>query len=82
MEGMLAAVIAGGVVGWTAGLITSESSQSTMINLIVGIIGAVIGSWSFGQFGVTIGPEMVSLFVTPAIGAMLLLLFIALFKNR
>jgi uncharacterized membrane protein YeaQ/YmgE (transglycosylase-associated protein family) len=81
MDSMFLAVVVGGFTGWTASLIKEGSGQSTLFNLIVGIFGAVLGSWAFGGAGVTFGTEVVSQIVIAAIGAVLLLLLLTLLRN-
>lgn len=51
--GIIGWIILGGLAGWIASIIAGNSkSQGIIGNIIVGIIGAVIGGWVFGLFGV------------------------------
>lgn len=44
------AIIVGGVVGWIASLIMNTNREMGLLaNIIVGIIGAVLGRWIFGS---------------------------------
>ncbi len=44
------AIIVGGIVGWLASLIMStDKEQGLMLNIVVGIIGAILGKWVFGS---------------------------------
>lgn len=74
-------LIVGGVAGWLAGLLMKGRSQGLLVNLVVGIIGAVLGGWLFGVLGVHIGHGIVSLIITALIGAILLLALIKLIRN-
>ncbi len=55
--GILVWVIFGGIVGWVASMIMkTDGEQGIGLNIIVGIIGAVIGGWLMsvvGESGVT-----------------------------
>ncbi|MFO7612791.1 MAG: GlsB/YeaQ/YmgE family stress response membrane protein [Clostridia bacterium] len=50
----LAWIVLGGLAGWVASIITRNNSQMGIIwNIVVGIIGALAGSWILGLLGVT-----------------------------
>lgn len=45
-------IIFGGLVGWVASLIMkTDGQQGLILNIIVGIVGAFIGTWIMGFFG-------------------------------
>lgn len=73
--GIILWIIFGALVGWVASLVMkTDSQQGLALNIIVGIIGAVIGGWLmsfFGQSGVT-GFNLYSLIVA-LIGAIVLI---------
>lgn len=48
--GWLAWIIVGGIAGWLAGLVM-HSRQGLLMNIIIGIFGAVIGGFLFGVVG-------------------------------
>lgn len=72
-------VLVGAAVGFLAGWLVKGSGFGWLINLIIGIVGAVIGYWLFCSLGVCIGPSIFSTLVTAALGAVLLLFFINMF---
>ncbi|HYF10515.1 MAG TPA: GlsB/YeaQ/YmgE family stress response membrane protein [Candidatus Paceibacterota bacterium] len=50
--GILLWIIFGGLVGWVASLIMkTDPQQGIMLNVIVGIVGAVLGGWLMSFFG-------------------------------
>ena len=50
--GILLTIIFGGLVGWVASLIMkTDGQQGIILNVIVGIVGAVIGGWVMGMLG-------------------------------
>jgi uncharacterized membrane protein YeaQ/YmgE (transglycosylase-associated protein family) len=55
--GIILWIIFGALVGWIASLIMkTDPRQGAVLNIVVGIVGAVIGGWLmsfFGQTGVT-----------------------------
>lgn len=45
-------ILFGGIVGWVASIIMgTDSQQGLILNIIVGIIGAMIGGWLMTYFG-------------------------------
>lgn len=50
--GIILWIIFGGLVGWIASLIMkTDAQQGIILNVIVGIIGAVIGGWLMSVIG-------------------------------
>lgn len=76
--GIIAWIIIGGLAGWIASIITKTNRQmGVFANIIVGIIGALIGGFLFtilGGAGVT-GFNFWSVFVS-VVGAVILLAII------
>ena len=80
---ILAFLVLGGVAGWIASLIMgTDASQGILMNVVIGVIGAVIGGMAFnalGSSGVT-GLNIYSL-VVATIGAIVLLWIVRLFRS-
>lgn len=76
--GIILWIIFGGLVGWIASLIAKTSGQQGLIlNIIVGIVGAVIGGFIMAFFGkapVT-GFDLYS-FLVALLGAVVLLVIV------
>jgi uncharacterized membrane protein YeaQ/YmgE (transglycosylase-associated protein family) len=50
--GILSWVIFGGLAGWVASMIAGTNAKMGIpANIVVGILGAVIGGWIFNFFG-------------------------------
>ena len=74
-------IIIGAVAGWLAGTLMRGGGFGFIVNVLVGIAGAVIGGWVFRLLGIAAGGIMGSL-VTALVGAVLLLWIISLFRRR
>ena len=76
-------LLMGAVAGWIASLIMKTNrSQGTLIDIVVGIVGAFLGGWlfeTFGQAGVT-GFNFYSLLVA-VVGAVVLLFLVRLVRR-
>jgi len=50
--GIILWIVFGGLVGWVASLIMkTDEQQGIVLNVVVGIIGAVVGGWLMSFFG-------------------------------
>ncbi|KAF1688680.1 GlsB/YeaQ/YmgE family stress response membrane protein [Pseudoxanthomonas sp. SGNA-20] len=78
--GIIIWLIVGGIVGWLASLIMRrDAQQGILLNIIVGIVGAVLAGWIFGggiNEAITIRTFLFSL-----IGAVILLAIVNLFTR-
>ncbi len=84
--GIILWLIMGGLVGWIASIVIGTGSrQGIMLNIVVGIVGALIGGWLFGPVlgtgSINDGIRIMS-FVVSLMGAVLLLAIVNLFQHR
>ena len=78
-------IVVGGVLGWLASIVMrTDAQQGILLNVLVGIIGALIGGWVISPMvgvgtineGLSIGSFLVSL-----VGAVVLLAIVNLFRR-
>lgn len=50
---MLYSILIGGVAGWLAGNLMKGGGYGILKNIILGIIGGLVGAWLFGALGVS-----------------------------
>ena len=84
LGGFLGALIIGGLAGWVASMIMkTDGSMGLLLNIVVGVVGAVIGNALLPLFGVS-GTSGFSIwsFVVALLGAMLLLFVVKLFNGN
>jgi uncharacterized membrane protein YeaQ/YmgE (transglycosylase-associated protein family) len=74
-------LVIGAVAGWLAGVILKGGGFGLVGNLIVGILGAVLGGWLFKLLNISIGGEWIGPIVTATAGAVALLFLISLIKK-
>jgi uncharacterized membrane protein YeaQ/YmgE (transglycosylase-associated protein family) len=68
-------LIIGGIVGWLASIVMKTNAQMGLIaNVLVGIVGSVVGYWIAGQLGMAPEGGFVGFLI--AIGGAVLLIFI------
>lgn len=72
-------LVVGGVAGWLASLLMRrDASMGVIANVVVGIVGSVLGGWMLPQLGVRFGSSWTGFLITALIGAAVLLLAINL----
>jgi uncharacterized membrane protein YeaQ/YmgE (transglycosylase-associated protein family) len=70
---ILITLIVGGIVGWLASVLMKTNRQmGLLMNVIVGIVGSILGGWLFSLFGLMAYGPLGRLIVS-VVGAMLLI---------
>jgi uncharacterized membrane protein YeaQ/YmgE (transglycosylase-associated protein family) len=64
-------LLIGGVVGWITAQQMKKIGDSLLLDIAVGVIGGLIGSWVFGVIGIISG--LIGAIITAIIGAAVLL---------
>jgi len=73
----IAWIVLGGLAGWVASILTKNNERMGIFwNIIVGIIGALLGSWILGLLGVSKPLEFNVVTFLIAIGGAVVLLFL------
>lgn len=80
---LLITLIIGAIAGWLAGLIVKGHGQGLLMNIVVGIVGAVIAAWLFPVLGIGMSASapIVGTIIFATIGAVILLVIISLIKR-
>ena len=81
MNPLIYTLIIGALAGWLAGFIRQGYGFGLLGNIVIGILGAFVGSWLFRQIGVSIGSGVVNSIITAVIGALVLLFLIGLIRS-
>ena len=79
--GIIIWLIVGGIVGWLASpIMKRDAQQGIILNVIVGIVGALIAGWIFGG-GINQAITLMT-FIYSLIGAVILLAIVNLFTRK
>ena len=74
-------LIVGGICGWLASLIMrTDAQQGIIMNIVVGIVGAVIAGWLLGKGNINQGIS-IETFLWSLIGAIILLAIVNLIRR-
>ncbi len=83
-ESLLVTVIVGGVAGWLAGLVLRGSGYGIIGDVIVGLLGAYVGSWLVQWLRITVdlGNPILNKGVVALAGAVILMFLVGFFRPR
>lgn len=81
IENLVVWLLIGAIAGWLAGVLTKRGF-GLVGNIVVGIVGAVFGTWLFPRIGITIGAGFISQTITATMGAVILLFVASLLGRR
>ena len=74
-------ILIGLAAGWLAGQLVKGSSFGVLGDIIVGVIGALLGGFLFSTFGVSTGGGLLGSLIVATIGAVVLLFGLRLIKS-
>lgn len=79
-------LVVGGIIGWIASMIMkTDAQQGALLNIIVGIVGAMLGGWLIsplvGAGTVNQGDFSVGGLIVSLVGAIILLAVVNLFRR-
>jgi uncharacterized membrane protein YeaQ/YmgE (transglycosylase-associated protein family) len=81
METWLGWIIVGGIAGWLAGKLMKGGGFGIVVNVLLGIVGSVVGGWLFGLLGISVGAGFIGSLASATVGAIVLLAIVSLFKR-
>ena len=71
--GWIVTIVIGGIIGWLASIVMKTNAQMGIIaNVLVGVVGSVLGSWLAAQLGVPATSALVG-YVISIVGAVILI---------
>ncbi len=81
LGGLIWWCIVGGIAGFLAGKVMKGGGFGVLMDIVVGIVGAVIGGWVFGILGILRSGGIIASIIVAFIGACILLWLIRLIKK-
>jgi uncharacterized membrane protein YeaQ/YmgE (transglycosylase-associated protein family) len=80
---IIGTLLIGAVAGWLGSTLYKGRGLGLLGNIVVGIVGSIVGSWLLGELGVYPGGGLIGAILTGAIGAIIILfLFNLIFRRR
>ncbi len=81
-ESLFIILLVGIIAGWLAGKIVDGGGFGLIGDLVVGVVGALIGDWLLPQLNIHLGYGLLGLILNATIGAILLLVILRLVSGR
>lgn len=80
VESLLIFLLIGAVAGWLGGLLIKGGGYGLLGNIVIGVVGAVVGGSIFNALGIAAGGLLGAIF-TATVGAVVLLFIVRLVKR-
>ena len=72
MDGLLYWIVVGLIAGWLAGVVMKGGGYGIVVDIVLGILGAIVGGWIFSALGIGAGSGLIGGIVVAFIGAVAL----------
>jgi uncharacterized membrane protein YeaQ/YmgE (transglycosylase-associated protein family) len=81
---LIAWVVLGLIAGFIASKLVNKTGEGVLMDIVLGVVGAVVGGWLFQLFGMSgvTGLNLYSILVAVVGAAVFLVLYHALFRRR
>jgi uncharacterized membrane protein YeaQ/YmgE (transglycosylase-associated protein family) len=73
MGGLLYWIIVGLIAGFLAGKVMKGGGYGLLMDIILGMLGAIVGGWLFGMLGIYAGGGLIGGILVAFIGAVILI---------
>ena len=72
MDGLLYWIVVGLIAGWLAGVVMKGGGYGIVVDIVLGMLGAIVGGWIFSTLGIGAGGGLVGGIIVAFIGAVVL----------
>ena len=79
--GLLWWIIVGLIAGFLAGKVMKGGGFGVLMDIVIGMVGSVIGGWVFGMVGIFSGGGLIGSVLVAFVGACILLWLVRLIKK-
>lgn len=79
--GFLEWIVVGLIAGWLAGQVMRGGGYGWMVDIILGILGGILGGWLFTALGIWPGGGVIGSLIVAFAGAVILVAITRLFKR-
>ncbi len=79
--GVIGYIIIGGLAGWLASKIVSGGGSGILLDVVIGIVGALLGGFILSFFVNTAGGGLIFTFLTALLGSVILLSLVRMVRR-
>jgi len=80
IQNLITTIAVGAVAGWIASLILKRG-LGLLATIIVGVVGALVGSYLFHVFGISVGSGIAAAIISAVAGSVVVLVLLGLLKK-
>lgn len=81
MSGLLYWIIVGLIAGFLAGKVMKGGGYGILMDIVLGMLGAIVGGWLFGLLGISAGGGLIGGILVAFVGAVILVWLTRLIKK-
>ncbi len=72
MESLVYWIVIGLIAGWLAGVVMKGGGYGMIVDIVLGMLGAIVGGWIFSMLGIGAGGGLIGGIIVAFIGAVAL----------
>jgi uncharacterized membrane protein YeaQ/YmgE (transglycosylase-associated protein family) len=81
ISGLIWWPVVGLIAGWLAGKVMKGGGFGVLMDIVIGMVGAIIGGWVFGLLGIYSNGGLIGSVLVAFVGAVILLWLVRLIKK-
>jgi uncharacterized membrane protein YeaQ/YmgE (transglycosylase-associated protein family) len=81
MNGLIYIILVGLIAGWATGKIMKGAGYGVLVDILLGIAGAIFGSWVLGLLGIYTSGGLIPSILVAILGAVLLVVIVRALKR-
>ncbi|MBX3102080.1 MAG: GlsB/YeaQ/YmgE family stress response membrane protein [Bacteroidetes bacterium] len=79
---IIVTLLIGAAAGWLGSVLFKGSGFGLLGNLVIGLLGSIVGYWLLGELGIHLGTGWIGAIATAALGAVVILVVVNLVFPR
>jgi uncharacterized membrane protein YeaQ/YmgE (transglycosylase-associated protein family) len=79
--GLIYIILVGLVAGWAAGKIMKGGGYGVIVDILLGIAGAIFGNWVLHLLGISAGGGLIASILVAILGAVILVVIVRALKR-
>ena len=81
MHGLVWWILVGLIAGWLAGKVMKGGGFGPLMDIVIGMVGAIIGGWVFGLLGIYSNGGLIGSILVAFVGAVILIWLVRMIKR-